>query len=358
MPRLFVLGAGQLGAMLHYSGLPLDVEVCPVPFDAPLIPDLDETDRVTAEIERWPETEVTRQLSSHCRFLNRDVFGLMADRLTQKSTLDELGIATSPWQPLTSQSDVSQMLTSLGSPFLLKRRTGGYDGRGQLWVQDDSTDLSEWRDQAIAEQKIPFDEEVSIVGVRSDSGEMYFYPLSLNLHLDGILRASLVGLDRLKRLQKEAEQMLGTLMQHLDYCGVMAMELFRLGDHLLVNEVAPRVHNSGHWSLGGASVSQFEWHVRASCGLPLAPAKLKGTTLMLNLIGTEKNPSWYAVPGSEVWWYGKSVRPGRKLGHINVCLPKTSELQKAVQDFRPLLTDDYQSVLDWLENEISSAVSG
>ena len=353
MSRIFVLGAGQLGAMLHYSGLPLNLQVVPVDFDAEPIADLADSDLVTAEIERWPDTPVTQQLAAHPNFINAKVFGLMADRLSQKATLDELQIATSPWQPLERDTDIATLLDQLGSPCLLKRRTGGYDGRGQLWLDSAATDLSDWQGAAIAEQKISFDEEVSIVGVRSASGETHFYPLALNLHQEGILRASLVGLKRLQTLQAEAEAMLGRLMNHLGYCGVMAMELFRVGDQLLVNEVAPRVHNSGHWSLSGSSVSQFEWHLRATAGLPLAPAQLKGASLMINLIGIERNDGWLSVPAVELWWYGKSVRPGRKLGHLNACSPQPADLATQVQGLRPLLADDYQSVFDWVEKRIS-----
>lgn len=353
MPRIFVLGAGQLGAMLHYSGLPLDIQVVPVGFDDKPIADLCESDLVTAEIERWPDTPVTRQLSCHPNFINAGIFAQMADRLSQKSTLNGLQIATSPWQGLQPDTDLSLLLDQLGTPCLLKRRTGGYDGRGQLWLDNSATDLADWRDQAIAEAKIAFDEEVSIIGVRSRSGEMLFFPLALNLHRDGILRATLVGLNRLKPLQSRAETMLGKLMQHLDYCGVMAMELFRVGDELLVNEVAPRVHNSGHWSLSGASVSQFEWHLRATAGLPLAAAHTKGASLMLNLIGNQRNDAWLSIAGVELWWYGKSVRPGRKLGHLNICGPGLADLAAPVTALRPHLPDDYQSVLDWVAARIS-----
>lgn len=206
---------------------------------------------------------------------------------------------------------------------------------------------------AIAEKKIAFEEEISIIGVRGAAGQMFFYPLALNLHQDGILMASIGGLERLSPLQQQAENMLGRLMEGLNYVGVMAMELFRIGDKLMVNEVAPRVHNSGHWTLSGSSISQFDWHLRAVADLPLTPALTKGVTLMVNLIGTPRNDEWIAIPGIEMWWYGKSVRPGRKLGHLNICHSNTGFLLEAASELRAHLPDNYQPVIDWVLRELS-----
>src|SRR5690606_19681138 len=198
--------------------------------------------------------------------------------------------------------------------------TGGYAGKGQYWLRaaEGNEIPADWHEQAIAEQAINFNEEVSLVGARNAAGECVFYPLTLNLHVNGILLGSVAPLKRLESLQHLAETMLETLLHHLNYVGVMAMECFRVDDRLMINELAPRVHNSGHWTQAGASINHLECHLRAIAGLTLGTPGLKGQSLMVNLVGTEHNDQWLAVPGAEVVWYGKSVLPGRKVGHINI----------------------------------------
>ncbi|MCT7655757.1 ATP-grasp domain-containing protein [Oceanimonas sp. NS1] len=173
--------------------------------------------------------------------MNLNTFPILADRYTQKSLIDKLGLATAPWQLVQSDTSAEDLHNVLGERVLLKRRTGGYDGRGQHWLREPGRDAipDDWHEQAIAEQAIDFDEEASIVGMRGADGQCYFYPLTLNLHVNGILLGSVSPLARLAHLQQEAERMLGTLMNDLDYVGVMAMECFRVGDHLLINELAP-----------------------------------------------------------------------------------------------------------------------
>lgn len=351
MSKLWVIGAGQLGAMMRHAAMPLNINVEPVDFNNP---DLDievaEDDVVTAEIERWVETPATRKLSAHPNFSNLDVFPRIADRYSQKSMLDNLGIATAPWQLVDTDTQASELYSKIGETVLLKRRTGGYDGRGQYWLkQAEGTEVPEgWQGEAIAEQKIPFDEEVSLVGVRGPKGDLYFYPLTLNLHVDGILMGSVAALERLTHLQSQAEAMLGKLLSSLNYVGVMAMECFRVGDDLMVNELAPRVHNSGHWTQAGASISQFEYHVRAVAGLPLAPAEVKAPSVMINLIGVDRNDGWLAIPGAELYWYGKEVRPGRKVGHINLALSDSEIMRRSLTSLKPLFPEPYPEVFDWM----------
>jgi 5-(carboxyamino)imidazole ribonucleotide synthase len=354
MKKVWVLGAGQLGAMMKHAGLPLDVTVEAVAFDAPEV-DLGPDDAVTAEIELWPQSAVTDQLSAHPNFVNKDVFPRLADRYTQKQLLDELSIATAPWRLVEESTQSAALYEALGDTVLLKRRTGGYDGRGQYWLKEaQATQVpADFLNQSIAEKKIPFDEEVSLVGARDRDGNLFFYPLTLNLHLDGILMASISPLSRLARWQSVAESMLGKLLTSLEYVGVMAMECFRVGDHLMVNELAPRVHNSGHWTQAGASISQFEYHVRAVAGLPLAPARIKAQSVMINLIGVERNNTWMSVEGSELYWYGKEVRAGRKLGHINVCAGNQSELRSSLDQLAGLLPEPYPAVFGWVDRNLS-----
>ncbi|NVK74459.1 MAG: 5-(carboxyamino)imidazole ribonucleotide synthase [Oceanospirillaceae bacterium] len=352
MSVLWVLGAGQLGAMLKQAGTPLGIDVRPVDIESTETLPLAPTDIVTAEREEWPETVATKQLATHSNFVNLATFPQLADRLTQKQWLDRLELATAPWFPVESDSTATHAYEMLGDRVLMKRRRGGYDGKGQYWLkQSEGSEIPEdWKGQAIAEQAINFDEEVSLVGVRGKNGDTHFYPLTLNLHINGILYASISPLERLKPLQAKAEQMLSKLMDALDYVGVMAMECFRVGDDLLINELAPRVHNSGHWTQAGASVCQFENHVRAVTGLPLAPAEVKNQSMMVNLIGIDLDYNWLNLQGLELYWYKKEVRPGRKVGHLNFCSGNSSTLQKALEELN--LPNPYPEALTWLEKNL------
>ena len=355
MSTIWVLGAGQLGAMLHGAASALNLDVRPIDIGSEQQLDIRDTDLVTAEREQWPETRATNQLSANRNFVNKAIFGRLADRLTQKQILDDLDIATTPWCAVDSFTKVADLHNDLGKEILLKRRTGGYDGRGQHWLHQSRSDEipQDWRDQSIAEQKIPFEDEVSVVGVRNAAGEKVFYPLSLNLHVDGILMGTLAPVIRISSLQTMGEGMLGALMDSLDYVGVMAMECFRTGDKLMVNEVAPRVHNSGHWSLTGAEISQFEYHLRAVADLPIPKVELKGPSAMINLVGTTENEAWKSVPGADVYWYNKKVRPGRKVGHINFCNSDSSQMEDSLRAMQKLLPDNYAKVIDWLVENLN-----
>lgn len=354
MSRIWVLGAGQLGQMLKHAGMPLNLDVQAVDIESQETLPLQAHEQVTAEREQWPETVATRQLASHHAFVNLQTFPRLADRFSQKSIIDELALATAPWQLVETTTSAEQLHHTLGERVLLKQRTGGYDGRGQHWLREPGRDAvpSGWQQMCIAEQAIDFDEEMSVVGMRTREGQCFFYPLTLNLHVDGILLGSVAPLPRLAHLQAKAEQMLGKLMNHLDYVGVMAMECFRLGDKLLINELAPRVHNSGHWTQAGANISQFEAHLRAVASLPLVQPTVKNTSVMVNLVGVEYQAAWLTVPGAELYWYGKEVRPGRKVGHINFCLDDHEHTKAALDLLQTMLPDTYIEVLDWLRSQL------
>lgn len=354
-PPIYVLGNGQLGRMLRYAGAPLDIEVKPLAFDAPVF-ELEQNSIITAEIERWAETPLTQLLGNHKNFVNLNVFGTTADRFTQKSLLDKLQLSTSPWQLLESAEQWQSVFSNVGKKVVVKRRTGGYDGRGQWIVTQDSIDqiTPDLFGEVIAEKFIPFDGEISIVGARFRDGSTRFYPISHNLQQNGILRYSVcdVNLPNQQTYQTQAEQMLGTIMQDLEYVGVMAMECFVVGDTLLINELAPRVHNSGHWTQLGCSISQFELHLRALLDLPTPQLKQIAPSVMVNLIGIEHNNAWLEVPFSQLHWYGKEVRAGRKVGHINLCHPEQAQLIQLLEQLRPYLTDDFHSGLDWAINKL------
>jgi len=344
-----VLGHGQLGAMLQHAGMPLNVDVVPVDIESAVLPELADDDVVTAERELWPDTPVTRRLASHPNFVNFDVFGRLADRLTQKQLIDELGLKTAPWQLVDDSLSVDAVYAAMGGRALMKRRTGGYDGKGQHWLkQVEASEIPDgWRNEAIVEQGINFDEEMALVGVRDRGGNTFFYPLTLTLQLDGVLTASVAPLERIAHLQPKAEAMLGKLLDELDYVGVLAMECFRVGEELIINELAPRVHNTAHWTQAGASVSQFEAHVRAVAGVPMAKPLVKGLNVMINLLGTELDKRWWAIPGAEPYWYGKEVRKGRKVGHITFTHSGDTSLIEGLKALRALLPSRYEEVIDW-----------
>jgi len=352
MSSVWVLGAGQLGKMLQHAGMPLDLDVRPVALDSAETPQPAPGDIVTPEIEHWPTTAATETLANHPNLINRDVFSRLADRLTQKQLMDDLNLATAPWTLVDETLTTEQLYQTLGDRLLLKQRRGGYDGKGQYWLKREAgTELPEdWRQQAIAEQAIAFDEEVSLIGVRDARGNKSFYPLVLNLHINSILTASISPLPRLMSLQNQAESMLGAILDELEYTGVMAMECFRVGDSLLINELAPRVHNSGHWTQSGASISQFESHLRAITGLAAPTPTIKGTTVMVNLLGTERNDRWLEIPTAELYWYGKTVKPGRKVGHINLCFERTDLIAPAMSQLEPLLPPLYKEALTWVKS--------
>ncbi|MGR6981290.1 5-(carboxyamino)imidazole ribonucleotide synthase [Testudinibacter sp. P27/CKL/0425] len=353
-PPVYVLGNGQLGRMLRYAGAPLDIGVQPLDFDAPLF-EIENNAVITAEIERWPTTPLTTALASHPNFINKNVFGLLADRYSQKSLLDELQLPTSPWQQLDSAEQWQTVFSQVDSKVVVKRRTGGYDGRGQ-WIVDAETCEQITPDlfgEVIAEAFIPFDYEISLIGARFKDGSFRFYPISHNLQQNGILRYSVQLNDSDRTLQTQAEQMLGAIMQKLEYVGVMAMECFVVGDKLLINELAPRVHNSGHWSQLGCSVSQFELHLRALLDLPTPPLQTFMPSVMVNLIGTEHNPHWLNLPFSQLHWYGKEVRSGRKVGHLNLSHPSKTVLIDGLRQLETLLPNDYLSGLEWAIEKLS-----
>nr|SAY41872.1 N5-carboxyaminoimidazole ribonucleotide synthase [Serratia marcescens] len=247
------------------------------------------------------------------------------------------------------------MFASLGELAIVKRRVGGYDGRGQWRLRpgQEAELPADAYGECIVEQGINFSGEVSLVGARGHDGRSVFYPLTHNLHEDGILRTSVALPQPNPVLQQQAEQMLAAILNELNYVGVMAMECFIVGDRLLINELAPRVHNSGHWTQNGASISQFELHLRAILGLPLPQPVVSTPSVMVNLIGTAVNEQWLSLPLVHLHWYEKEVRPGRKVGHLNLNDPSAADLQQALQALAPLLPGEYQSGLAWAQQKLA-----
>ena len=350
MAAVYVLGNGQLGGMLVEAGRRLGIEVVLLAPEHPIALPADAI--ISAEREHWPENNFTAQIQQHPGWLNAQAFAQLTNRRQQKSLLDVLGLPTARWLPTQADTSVDTLHCTLGNDVFLKRSTGGYDGRGQCRLKRGTdTVLPEWLADGIAEERINFITEVSLLGARSRSGQVTFYELTENFHANGILQISVKTPGKFAHYQHEAERMLTTLMEHLDYIGVMAVEFFVTENGLLINEIAPRVHNSGHWTQAGASISQFEMHLRAVCDLPLPRAEQLGHSMMVNLIGLPQNPAWLNVSGSQLHWYGKEARAGRKLGHINFHHPKPEQLLEWLDNLP--LGELYDDAKVWATQQLS-----
>ena len=343
-PLVAVVGGGQLGRMLGLAGIPLGLrfrflepksdapahrvgEVVEAPYD-----DLEGLDRlaagaqvVTYEFENVP-VEAARRLSGSTPVHPAPAALAMAqDRLTEKEAFRSLGIETAPFLPVDSRETLEAAVGALGYPAVLKTRRMGYDGKGQhVLASEDDLDPA-WERLGgrplILEGFVPFDRELSILAVRGLDGEVAFYPLVENEHESGILVRSVAPAPAVTEALQEAGQGIARrVLEHLDYVGVLAIELFQVGDGLLANEMAPRVHNSGHWTQDGAVTSQFENHLRAILGLPLGSTAVRGErAAMVNLLGQPPVRSRIlAVPGAHLHLYDKEPRPGRKVGHVNL----------------------------------------
>jgi 5-(carboxyamino)imidazole ribonucleotide synthase len=253
------------------------------------------------------------------------------DRLVEKSFFARLGIPTSPFEPVGSADGLAAAARRIGLPAVLKTRRLGYDGKGQRVLRSQADLAGAWEAMGgmplLLERFVDFDRELSVLAVRGRTGETAVYPLVENRHREGILRLTLApapGLPPL--LQSAAERHAAAALAALDYVGVLAIELFARGGELLANEMAPRVHNSYHWTIEGARTSQFENHLRAVLGLPPGSTALTGHHAMLNLIGSTPDPAAVlAVPGAHLHLYGKAPRPGRKLGHVTVTADSPAE---------------------------------
>jgi 5-(carboxyamino)imidazole ribonucleotide synthase len=264
------------------------------------------------------------------------------DRLVEKRFFTELGIATAPFAAVDSPVELHDAIAHIGLPAVLKTRRWGYDGKGQALLRSTrEADAAFHRMQPaplILEGFVPFRRELSILGVRGPDGATAFYPLVQNRHGEGILRLSLAPAPALSdTLQRSAEDLAARVLDALDYVGVLALELFDGPDGLRANEMAPRVHNSGHWTIEGADTSQFENHLRAILGLPLGSTRVSRPVAMVNLIG-EVPPlaDMLAIPEAAVHLYGKEPRPRRKLGHVTLRADDADGLRERLVRMRRL----------------------
>jgi len=341
--RLGILGGGQLARMLAHAagpfGIPVTVldpapDACAADAASHIHADYDHADAleelardcdvVTFEFENVPGA-VAERLGRRARVRPpAAAFAAAQDRLAEKRTLEEVGIPVAPYFPVESDADCDAAAEAVGLPLILKTRRFGYDGKGQRRVDDAGDLAAAWaelgRGPAIAEGLIDFDSECSVIAVRDDDGRLACYPLTRNVHRDGILRRSVAPAPEQDRLAGRARTHAAALADHLGYVGVLAIEFFVVDGRLVANEIAPRVHNSGHWTIDGTGCSQFANHVRAVCGLPLGPTGASGASGMLNCIGAMPDPHEVLAVDPDVRYhaYRKAPRPGRKVGHLTV----------------------------------------
>ena len=284
-------------------------------------------DVITYEFENVP-AKTAAFLSKRKPVLpDPNVLEITQDRLIEKNFISELKIATAPYAPVHSASQLAAAVDGVGLPAVLKTRRLGYDGKGQAKIAKGGDAAAAWRSlrevPCILEGFIDFEREVSVIAARSRDGKVECFEVTENEHRDHILHTSRVPAQVTPALAAEARRVATRIAKAFDYVGVLAVEMFVVGvgkrQTVLVNEIAPRVHNSGHWTIDGATVSQFEQHIRAVVGWPLAKPKRLGRVEMTNLIGAEVNEAahWLTVPGTAVHLYGKKdARPGRKMAHV------------------------------------------
>jgi len=279
-------------------------------------------DVATFDFENVPQRSAQVLQKIRPVYPSPEALGACQDRLHEKDLLSSLGIAVPAYFPVNSRPDLLAGLEKHAYPGVLKTRRLGYDGKGQVIIRDQEDLERAWQKlgdfELILEAFVPFEQECSLIGVRGIDGKIKFWSLTRNLHVDGILMVSRAGgFD--DALQLTAEDIMRRLMDHFDYVGVLTLEFFVLDGELLVNEIAPRVHNSGHWTIEGAETSQFENHLRAITGMPLGSTVMKSEALMFNWIGQlPDRDRLLAIPGVHWHEYGKTARPGRKIGHASV----------------------------------------
>jgi 5-(carboxyamino)imidazole ribonucleotide synthase len=340
-----ILGGGQLGRMLALSAARLGFR-CHVFAPNPDSPAFDvvhrvthadytdtealdrfaaDVDVVTYEFENVPADTATFLAARVPVLPDPQVLATTQDRLSEKRFVTKLGIGTAAFAGVARPAELKAAIDKIGRPAVLKTRRYGYDGKGQATIRNGSDPETAWREvggqPCILEAFVPFEREVSVVAARGHDGAVECFDVTENEHRNHILKISRVPAALPEAAAREARRIAETIAHKFNYVGVLAVELFVLqgGSQIVVNEIAPRVHNSGHWTLDGASVSQFEQHIRAVAGWPLAKPIRHGRVEMTNLIGNEVEnyQAWLAVPGTAVHLYGKTaIRPGRKMGHV------------------------------------------
>jgi len=371
--NILVLGAGQLARMMSLEGAPLDLNVRAydvgtktivhpltiTTFTQTLEQCIAFVDVITAEFEHIPDDVLALCCASGKFYPGKAAIKAGGDRSIEKALLDKASVPSAPYQLITEKAHFVAAAESLGLPLVIKTCQAGYDGKGQ-WRLKSLNQLDEiWLEMAeflargtadfphtiIAEKMIPFDREVSVIGARNKQGEFAIYPVTENQHTNGVLTLSLAGFVD-AAVQNQAIDAFKKLTNEMDYVGVMAIEFFDVAGQLMVNEIAPRVHNSGHWTQQGTACSQFENHLRAVAGLPLGDTQLQKPSVMINVLGQAQiNSEVLRIADVKSHWYGKSQKPGRKMGHINVSATSANELANKLERLAAILPDeDYPGV--------------
>ncbi len=372
--KVGILGGGQLARMLAGAGIPLGLEftiVDPKPDacagalgqlvtadweDSAAIEALAGCERVTCDFENVPAAAleaVSRRTTVHP---SARALAAGQDRLAEKRMFESLDIPVPPFAAVSSRPELLEALERIGYPAVLKTRRMGYDGKGQAVLKTVEDLEPAWQalgdHELILEGFVPFDFECAITVVRSAAGDMRCYPLSRTVHHDGILRLALAPAPAAEVLQAKAERLGRALAEHLGYVGCLTLELFARDGRLLANEFAPRVHNSAHWTIEGAQVSQFENHLRAVCDWPLGDTAARGRSLMINWIGHMPRPEKLLACRGLHWHdYGKQARPGRKVGHATLTEADGQPLDKLMGELVSSLDDQSASLLTGLMND-------
>ncbi|MEO1909749.1 MAG: 5-(carboxyamino)imidazole ribonucleotide synthase [Paracoccus sp. (in: a-proteobacteria)] len=332
-----ILGGGQLGRMLSVAASRLGIRchifepgaspagdvawrVTQAPYEdeTALRAFADSVDVITYEFENVPTSALDLLEKIRPLHPNRRALSVSQDRMTEKTFLNEIGLSTAPFANVPDQASLAEGIDRIGRPSILKTRRMGYDGKGQVRIGDGP---AEWTGApSVLEGFVDFTAEISVIIARGTDGQVAAFDPGLNVHRDGILRTTTVPCGLPARVTTDAVLNAARIANALDYVGVMGVEFFVTPDGLIVNEFAPRVHNSGHWTQAGCVVDQFEQHIRAVAGLPLGDGKRYADVVMENLIGDDMDrvPDLLATPGVQVHLYGKGdPRPGRKMGHVN-----------------------------------------
>lgn len=365
---LGILGGGQLARMLAIAAAPLGVRtlvvdsaadacagqvapLCQADWTdfAALEKFAAEVDVVTFDFENVPADTAAWLAERVAVFPNPRALAVAQDRLAEKTLFRDCGLQTPAFEAVDTREDLDRALATIGAPSILKTRRLGYDGKGQFRIKQTSDADAAWAALGanahglILEAFVPFERELSVLAVRTRHGDFRVWPLTQNWHTDGVLSLSLAPAPEVGSLQARAETLARTLAERLDYVGVFALELFVKDGQLLGNEMAPRVHNSGHWTIEGAIASQFENHVRAVLGLPLGDTSARGFSAMFNWIGElpDSEPVLHTIDGH--WHdYGKQSRPGRKVGHATVCAQDAKTLAGRISDIAHALKREEQ----------------
>lgn len=362
--KVGILGGGQLARMLALAGYPLGLEFIVLdpsadagatPLSEHLHGDYDDqtllaqlaekADVVTYEFENVP-AHVAQFLSEHTQvYPSADALAVAQDRLLEKNFFHEIDIPTARFAPVNNLADLQQVMPEIGYPAILKSRRMGYDGKGQVVLKSADELANAWESMqsvaSIVEGFVAFSREVSIIAARRPSGEIAFYPLSENKHRGGILRVSEACND--DALQIQAQDYVSRLLEKLDYVGVIALELFEVNGGLVANEFAPRVHNSGHWTIEGSETSQFENHLRAILDLPLGSTQTRGFAGMVNFIGdVPTSKQVLGLSNAHLHLYAKQPRKGRKVAHATVRSNDAGQFAEVLQQLVTLAnqTDD------------------